>query len=385
MNPEQFILMMNDLPDAVIDSANSPVVKQKKKIWYMIPAVAACFIALISAALYPKLRIQTPDITAPSASTAESTVTTTVPDTTDRPETQAVTASAHSTVSSETVTVKTTAKTSENSAAVTETLSQTDDPAVTAEIPGIEPTTTENIIPETQTVTASVHSTVSSATVTVKTTAKTSEYSAAVTETLSQTDDLAVTAEIPATEPTTTENIIPETQTVTETTALTEQHIETTDNSVIPVIIEDPTIEIPLWKGIVEYPESVSEPHLYSRFSLSTGDMDAWMRTLYGIPQDYDLTQNQCLLIEIDTAYSDAVIIGCRQTPNGLTLIVAYLDDGTALNKTIHYAMPIPDDMTLEPDNCNADYLEMTNEELIQEMEKDKLKLKTENEQEGLQ
>ena len=41
--------------------------------------------------------------------------------------------------------------------------------------------------------------------------------------------------------------------------------------------------------------------------------------------------------------------------------------------------------MTLEPDNCNANYLELTDEELIQEMEKDKLKLKTENEQEGLQ
>ena len=133
------------------------------------------------------------------------------------------------------------------------------------------------------------------------------------------------------------------------------------------------------------YPGSVSEPHLYSRFSFSTGDMDAWMRTLYGIPQDFDLTQNQCLLIEIDTAYSDAVIIGCRQTPNGLTLIVAYLDDGITLNKTIHYAMPIPDDMTLEPDNCNANYLELTDEELIQEMEKEKLELKTGNEQEGLQ
>ena len=321
MNPEQFILMMNDLPDAVIDSANSPVVMQKKKIRYMIPAVAACFIALISAALYPKLRIQTPDITALSVPTAESTVTTTVPDTTDRPETQTVTASVHSTVSSATVTVKTTAKTSEYSAAVTETLSQTDDPAVTAEIPGIEPTTTENIIPETQT--------------------------------------------------------------VTETTVLTEQHIETTDNSVIPVIIEDPTIEIPLWKGMVEYPESTHEEHLYCRFSFSTDDMDAWMRTLYGIPQDFDLTQNQCLLIEIDTAYSDAVIIGCRQTPNGLTLIVAYLDNDTALNTTIHYAMPIPDDMTLEPDNCNANYLELTDESMLHEMETDKLEFPVVNEQEG--
>ena len=69
MNPEQFILMMNDLPDSVIDSANSPVVRPKHKIGYMIPAVAACFIALIAAAVYQKLRIQTPESTEPPAAT----------------------------------------------------------------------------------------------------------------------------------------------------------------------------------------------------------------------------------------------------------------------------------------------------------------------------
>ena len=70
---------MNDLPDSVIDSANSPVVRPKHKIGYMIPAVAACFIALISAAVYPKLRIQTPEITEPPAAivTAETTAQTT--------------------------------------------------------------------------------------------------------------------------------------------------------------------------------------------------------------------------------------------------------------------------------------------------------------------
>ena len=321
MNPEQFILMMNDLPDAVIDSANSPVVMQKKKIWYMIPAVAACFIALISAALYPKLRIQTPEITALSVPTAESTVTTTVPDTTDRPETQTVTASVHSTVSSATVTFKTTAKTSEYSAAVTETLSQTDDPAVTAEIPGIEPTTTENIIPETQT--------------------------------------------------------------VTETTVLTEQHIETTDKIDTQERIEGPTIEIPLWKGGSAGPESMGIPHLYSQFFLSTGDMDAWMRTLYGIPQDFDLTKNQCLLIEIDTAYKNAVIAGCQPTSNGLTFVAAYLAEDTIVNKQIHYAMPIPENMTITPEQCNVSYLELTDESMLHEMETDKLEFPVVNEQEG--
>ena len=328
MNPSAFSELLTDISDEYIVSAANP--HNKSIRWYQVSAIAACIVLLISAAIYPKLRIQTPEITAPLESMTEViTTTTTAPEFAGHSETQTITSLIQTAVSSGTVTVNTTASAAV-SAAITETAASVQTDVPTATNPA-------------------------------------------------QTDAAVVT------DPPKTDAPITQTAVTIETTVLTEQHIETTTHSVIPVIIEDPTIEIPLWKGIVEYPGSVSEPHLYSRFSLSTGDMDAWMRTLYGIPQDFDLTQNQCLLIEIDTAYSDAVIIGCRQTPNGLTLIVAYLDDGITLNKTIHYAMPIPDDMTLEPDNCNANYLEMTDEELIQEMEKDKLKLKAENEQEGLQ
>lgn len=328
MNPKSFLGMMSDISDEYIASAANP--HSKSIHWYQVSAIAACIVLLMAAAIYPKLRIQTPEIAVPPESVAEViTITTSVPESAEHSETQTATSPIQTTFNSVTATVNTTAS-GVNSATVTETAAsfQTDVPTATNP---------------------------------------------------AQTDAAVVT------DPPKTDAPITQTAVTIETTALTEQHIETTTHSVIPVIIEDPTIEIPLWKGIVEYPESVSEPHLYSRFSRGTGDMDAWMRTLYGIPQDYDLTQKHCLLVEIDTAYSNAVIIGCKPVPNGLTLIVAYLDDGKELNKTIHYAMPIPDNMTLEPDNCNADYLEMTNEELIQEMEKDKLRLKTENEQEGLQ
>lgn len=322
MNPKSFLGMMSDISDEYIASAANPHSKPIR--WYQISAAAACIVLLIAAAVYPKLRIQTPEITEPPESVAEIITTmTSVPELAEHSETQTATSPIQTSFASATVTVNTTA-----SGAALTTVTET-----------VAPTATNP----------------------------------------AQTDAAVVT------DPPKTDAPITQTAVAIETTALTEQHIETTDNSGIPVIIEDPTIEIPLWKGMVEYPESVSEPHLYSRFSRGTGDMDAWMRTLYGIPQDYDLTQKHCLLVEIDTAYSNAVIIGCKPVPNGLTLIVAYLDDGKELNKTIHYAMPIPDNMTLEPDNCNADYLEMTNEELIQEMEKDKLRLKTENEQEGLQ
>lgn len=323
MNAERFMELMNTLPDDMIVMAVHAEYRRRPKLIRFLPAVAACLVIGIFAAVYPKLRIQTPEITEPPAAivTTETTITTT--ELSNRSETQTATSPIQTSFASATVTVNTTAS-GANSATVTET--------------------------------------------------------AAPTDTKPAQTDVAVYTDPPKTD-------VPITQTAVtiETTPSTEQHIETTDSSDIPAIIEEPTIEIPLWKGMVEYPESTHEEHLYSRFFLGTGNMDAWMRTLYGIPQDYDLTQKHCLLVEIDTAYSNAVIIGCKPTQNGLTLIVAYLDDGITLNKAIHYAMPIPDDMTLEPDNCNANYLEMTDEELIQEMEKDKLKLKAENEQEGLQ
>ena len=324
MNAERFMELMNTLPDDMIVTAVHAEYRRRPKLMRFLPAIAACLVIGIFAAVYPKLRIQTPEITEPPESVAEIITTmTSVPELAEHSETQTATSPIQTSFASATVTVNTTAS----------------DAALTTVTETVAPTATNP----------------------------------------AQTDAAVVT------DPPKTDAPITQTAVAIETTALTEQHIETTDNSGISVIIEDPTIEIPLWKGMVEYPESVSKPHLYSRFSRGTGDMNAWMRTLYGIPQDYDLTQKHCLLVEIDTAYSNAVIIGCKPVPNGLTLIVAYLDDGKELNKTIHYAMQIPYNMTLEPDNCNADYLEMTNEELIQEMEKDKLRLKTENEQEGLQ
>lgn len=328
MNPKSFLGMMSDISDEYIVSAANPHSKPIR--WYQVSAIAACIVLLMAAAIYPKLRIQTPEIAVPPESVAEViTTTTSVPESAEHSETQTATSPIQTTFNSVTATVNTTA-----SAAVSAAITEIDTSVQTDASTDAKPPQTDETI-----------------------------------YTDSQKTDAPIT----------------QTAVTIETTALTEQHIETTTHSVIPVIIEDPTIEIPLWKGMVEYPESVSEPHLYSRFSISTDDMDEWMRTLYGIPQDFDLTQNHCLLIEIDTAYSNAVIIGCQPTQNGLTLIIAYLNDGTAFNKTIHYAIPIPDNMTLEPDNCNANYLEMTDEELIQEMEKDKLKLKTDNEQEGLQ
>ena len=79
MNPKSFLGMMSDISDEYIVSAANP--HSKTIHWYQISAVAACIVLLIAAAVYPKLRSQTPEITEPPESAAEIiTSTTSVPE-----------------------------------------------------------------------------------------------------------------------------------------------------------------------------------------------------------------------------------------------------------------------------------------------------------------
>ena len=73
MNPKSFLGMMSDISDEYIVSAANPHSKPIR--WYQISAVAACIILLISAAIYPKLRMQTPEITEPPAATVTAETT----------------------------------------------------------------------------------------------------------------------------------------------------------------------------------------------------------------------------------------------------------------------------------------------------------------------
>ena len=85
MNPLRFSEILADIPDEFIVSAAEP---QKKTVhWSTISAVAACIVLLISAAVYPRLRVKTPEMIAPSATTTE-TVGTTTTEQTHSSETQ---------------------------------------------------------------------------------------------------------------------------------------------------------------------------------------------------------------------------------------------------------------------------------------------------------
>lgn len=78
MNALKFTELLNDLPDEMIDTAMRADYRRHHKIWYWIPSAAAVLVILITAAVYPKLRVQDPGMRMESS--AEITETT-APDT----------------------------------------------------------------------------------------------------------------------------------------------------------------------------------------------------------------------------------------------------------------------------------------------------------------
>lgn len=82
MSPEDFIQMMNELPDAVIDAANAPPVRQSRKLLYTVSALAACLLIGIAFAVYPKLHTQPPETVPPQVQTSDTAAAVTTASTT---------------------------------------------------------------------------------------------------------------------------------------------------------------------------------------------------------------------------------------------------------------------------------------------------------------
>lgn len=327
MNPTAFSELFTEIPEEYIVSAAYP---QRRPVrWYSVSAVAACIVLLISAAIYPKLRTQTPAIIVPAASTAEHTETTAAfPEQTETSRTEtspAQTSETHTTAS------QAQTETTASNTTASETLS--------AESSGAEAVSTASSLETAPVTTTDTVPTVTTAT------------------------------EPPKTEESGTAS---ETELLSSKTTVTEPESRTSETG---TTVQPPSAWVPLWKGSILYLESTSTPHISCRFSLSGGEMDDFTRSLYGIPQDFDLTQQPCLLIRIDTAYSNAVITGCETVQNGITLLIAYPGNSIAPNQQIHYALPIPDGMTLVPEACTARYQEIADEALLPDMETQTLNL----------
>ena len=300
MNPKSFLGMMSDISDEYIVSAANP--HSKSIHWYQVSAIAACIVLLISAAIYPKLRIQTPEITEPPAAI---------------------------------VTTETTAQTAA------------------------------------ETTTMTVYATYTTAVrqdATHQTTAET--VSQTVTETV--TDAFTDPVE---TQTDSVSELQPQTEPTMISTAITET-----------VQQQSETMTVPLWKGSVSAPSELiidEEPNfscLFRRFPFEQpdpffafSDQYECLREEFSIPQDFDLTQEPLLDITIITGYKDTAITGCHYTQNGLKLTVSYLKTNEISEYTVRYAIPLPENLTVEPENCTVEYVALTDESEYQVLLTDSL------------
>ncbi len=303
MNAERFMDLMNTLPDDMIVTAVHAEYHSRPKVIRLLPAIAAGIVLLISAAVYPKLRMQMPEVTGPPEMTAETTV--------------AVTTASEQTMQ---ITTQISAKSVTENAQTTAAVSAT-----------------------------------------VYTTANTESAKAKDPETDMQT----------VTEPEQTEQ-----------PAVTERTSESSGPE-MTVTTEPYQVTIPLWKGNVIGLIYEEEPVFNCTFQLfSTVQPDPFfgltnpynlLREEFAIPQEFDPEKNPCMEISVTTAYKNTAVTGCRYTQNGLTLTVAYLENGGLSNQIIRYAIPIPDNLTILPENCNAEYIALTEEAVYQALLTDSL------------
>lgn len=78
MNGEELYALLQDLPDDFITEAVVPYRKRRISLRVIIPAIAACLAVVIAAAVYPKIRMQKPDITADPAIITETAALSTI-------------------------------------------------------------------------------------------------------------------------------------------------------------------------------------------------------------------------------------------------------------------------------------------------------------------
>lgn len=151
MKAEEFMELMNTLPDEMIASAVRSEPQRSHRTFYVMTSIAACLVVGIAAAVYPKLRTQKPEIAEPFFSVT-STVTTTA--TKQSQTATSIQTTVDNTTKPTTSTAQTTAigKT-ETTITKTVTLPETDVPVLTQTEPTAMPiteTVTESIISTTE-------------------------------------------------------------------------------------------------------------------------------------------------------------------------------------------------------------------------------------------
>ncbi|MBR3419343.1 MAG: hypothetical protein IKG82_11685 [Oscillospiraceae bacterium] len=319
MNAVTFSQILTDLPDEIVERAAKPSYG-KPVLRYSLPAAAAGIVLLIAAAVYPKLRTELPAVTEPPVQTAVTTA--------------AVTSEAAQAVTTGTYTAVTKAQ-----AAGTQT-----DAAQTA---AATVTVYTTALTEQNTATARQTETAAPAAVTETAPPQTVPHTAPATPTTESCD-------VPASEGTDSspgiidESVRPAAETTVQTASLRET--------------------VPFWQNIRSVPtSSYMETYLNASFRLCPQDANDRLRFLYGIPDDYDLTQHRCLLVNIDSGYTSAAVLGGEMTPDGFVLKVAFLDQYPN-QAGVAGAIPLPDAFTLDPEQCRLESVIVKDETEFREM-----------------
>lgn len=180
MNAEHFMELLNTLPDEMLVSAAQAAQKRNRKpIIYLISAVAACLVIGLTAAVYPKLRTQTPEIVPPNISSETTTQTElTTTSASSAAQTTKTSASLTTTIGSQTVSTAESSvifMTSAQSVSAAETVSEqtaTTEQTIQTTLTTASATATQSRL---STTTTTVRTTISTTTTTLTTTTTTAD------------------------------------------------------------------------------------------------------------------------------------------------------------------------------------------------------------------
>lgn len=307
MNTIELSELLNELPDEMIVTAVRGASRRRIMLIRTLPAIAACLVIGLAAAIYPKLRMQTPEITEPpaaivtTAATVQNTAETTA-------ETTVVTS--HTTAVS-----RTTARSATGTTAI---------PVLT------ETMTVMDTEPDP-----------------VQTDIRTESRQ----ETEPSTETSAVTGSVQQHE-------------ISESTTLTipdEPHTET-----VPIWIgssfHQETAPKPhmkcrfnfFWENGIKEETAFDKQRIFAE---------------YGIPEDIELTDYRLAFFGIQSGYRNTTLTGGELSEDELVLHISYSEEPPYVNEIIPVAIRIPEGYTFTPENFRAEYQVYTDADAVPKVE----------------
>lgn len=301
MNANLFSELLTDISDEYIVSAANPHSKPIR--WYRISAAAACIVLLIAAAVYPKLRIRTPEITEPPAAIVTTEITAQ-----NTAETTAVTV--YTTAVSQKATHRTTEKTVTQTVTVTVTAAMTEQDSAPVQTAPVLQNETK---PDTETVLQ--------------------------TETKPNTD---------LTDQTISSTINPDENETTQAEPIIEQSIS------VPVLRSEPVFT----EANQEAQEVTCKFHEATEEDLRTWGDEAIR---------FDRSAYKLICATISGCCQDAVIVYGTIMNDDCQLLIAYLNEHNVSDPIeVRYLMAFPIEMEIQVDNLHTNMSQVLGETFFQ-------------------